>query len=661
MKHRPDRPRACGKASPTGLAALVAATVLLPWSADAFPFTFGEVSGSLDTTLSLGASQRLGEPDRRFYGTASGGLQNSVNADDGNLNYPKGLASLAAKGTSDLQLDLSRNFKAFARATYFYDHENERRDRDRTPLSRAALREVGKDFELLDAFVVGRFTLADRPLDVRLGSQVLSWGESTFIQNGINVINPVDVSSLRVPGAELKDALRPVPMLSVSFGVSENVNFEAFYQFAWEETVIDPAGTYFSTNDFAGLGGSRVYLGFGAIPDDSPLGFVPRGPDGDPSDAGQFGLAARILAPGLDSTEFGFFFVNYHSRLPLISARTPTTPIDAAAVQADATRLAQQNIVPAMLAAGIPPASISASLTTLLGAAFTNVPVANLPASLQPFYPGTQSIVSGASRLGLLTAAATGRYLVEYPEDIRLYGMSFNTDLGGSGISLQGELSYKTGVPLQRDDVELLFAALSALNPVFGANNQIGNFLGQLDRRISGWSRKDVWQAQATATRLFGPVLGASQALVLGEVGFTRVNGLPRPGVLRFDGSGTFTGGDQAFMNATGNGAFPAAPESAFADDFSWGYQLAARLDYNNAFAGVNVAPSLAFAHDVSGNTPLPLGNFLEGRRTLTLGVELSYLNQYALELRYVNYSGGGVYNLIADRDFASLTFKYSF
>ena len=34
---------------------------------------------------------------------------------------------------------------------------------------------------------------------------MINWGESTFIQGGINAINPVDVSALRVPGAELRD------------------------------------------------------------------------------------------------------------------------------------------------------------------------------------------------------------------------------------------------------------------------------------------------------------------------------------------------------------------------------------------------------------------------------------------------------------------------
>jgi hypothetical protein len=650
---KPTRRQAAACAVALGLA-------LLPVRLLAFQFEFGEIEGSLDTTLSIGASSRLSDPSRTYYATTAGGLQNSVNADDGNLNYKSGIFSLAGKATSDLEFKY-KNWRAFARATYLYDHENQRGTRARTPLSKAAKDKVGNDFRMLDSFLVGQFDLGGAPLDIRIGSQVLSWGESTFIQNGINVINPIDAARIRTPGAELKEALMPVPMFSFSLGISENITVEGFYQLQWQETEIDPTGTYFSTNDFAGVGGSRVYLGFGAVADTTAYGFVPRGPDGWADDGGQWGIAARILAPNLNSTEFGLYAINYHSRLPLISARTPTSAISAAYVQATASSLAQANLAPAMINAGYPAAGVPAALTTLLGAALTGVPVSALPSTLQPFYPAAQTIASSARTLGFFQSAATGAYLIEYPEDIQLFGASFNTDVGTTGISLQGEVSYKVGQPLQIDDVELLFAALSSINPAFGPNNQMGNYLGQLNTRVQGWKRKDVWQAQFTATKVLSGILGASQWVVLGEMGATLVPHLPEKDSLRFDGSGTFTGGSQAYMTGSGNGQFPATPLDAFADDFSWGYQLATRLDYNNAFFGMNMSPSLAFSHDVSGNTPLPLGNFLSGRKSATVAVEFTYLNAWACELRYVNYFGAGRYNLLGDRDFVSATIKYSF
>ena len=70
----------------------------------AFQFEHGEIQGSLDTTLSFGASWRVQDQDSDIIGIANDGTAYSVNADDGNLNYDKGLVSSVAKITSELDL-----------------------------------------------------------------------------------------------------------------------------------------------------------------------------------------------------------------------------------------------------------------------------------------------------------------------------------------------------------------------------------------------------------------------------------------------------------------------------------------------------------------------------------------------------------------------------
>src|SRR5690554_755321 len=69
---------------------------------------------------------------------------------------------------------------------------------------------AGKGAEILDAFVWGDFDVAGAPVNVRVGRQVLSWGESTFIQGGVGSINPVDASAFRRPGAEIRSEERRV-------------------------------------------------------------------------------------------------------------------------------------------------------------------------------------------------------------------------------------------------------------------------------------------------------------------------------------------------------------------------------------------------------------------------------------------------------------------
>src|SRR5690606_26532766 len=179
------------------------------------------LTGSLDTTVSYGAAWRVEDRDEDLIGKANVNQlvalmtpdqqlaapgRFSVNSDDGNLNYDKGdLISNAFKITSELSLRWN-DWGAFARGTYFYDFENSGRD----DLTEAALEKVGSNGKLLDAFIYRSFSIGDKPATVRLGRQVVSWGESTFIQGGINAINPVDVSALRVAGAELKEAFLPI-------------------------------------------------------------------------------------------------------------------------------------------------------------------------------------------------------------------------------------------------------------------------------------------------------------------------------------------------------------------------------------------------------------------------------------------------------------------
>ncbi|MBK8478963.1 MAG: DUF1302 family protein [Opitutaceae bacterium] len=230
---------------------------------------------------------------------------------------------------------------------------------------------------------------------------------------------------------------------------------------------------------------------------------------------------------------------------------------------------------------------------------------------------------------------------------------------------LQGEISYKFDQPLQVDDVELLFSALSALDTPTGTHygqfNQLGNYAGRFATEVRGYRRHGVWQAQATATKMFGRLLGASQWTLVAELAAINVPGLEDKGVLRYEAPGTYTSNSAADMIGTGNATFRTTPGSWFADDFSAGAQMLAKFDYNNVYAGVNLSPSVGLAYDLLGNTPMPLGNFVEGRRTLTLGLEFTYQNKWTLDLRYVSFSGAGSRNLLHDRDYVSTTIKYSF
>lgn len=611
---------------------LALAVALAGVAGQAQAFQFGDQDGfhgTVNTTIGYGLAWRTEDASDDLIGKAQFdptvsalGLGSaaqraargrySVNGDDGNLAYDKwSPISNAFTATVEMDLRYGSDWGGFIRATGFYDFENN----DRDNLSDAAKTRVGTQSRILDAFIFHDFTIADHQATVRFGRQVVSWGESTFIQGGINSINPVDVSKLRVAGSELKQAFLPVNMLWGSINFTDNLSGEAFYLLDFQKTDPDPVGTFFSTNDFAVIGGRYVMLNFGTVPQpvinpdlydevcrqgnfaasDSglPTSLVgaacsaafPRTKTREADDGGQGGFALRYFAEGLNNTEFGLYAMNYHSRLPLISGIAVTT-----------------------------------------------------------------------------SAPTSGSYFVEYPEDIHLFGVSFNTLIESAGVALQGELSYRPNQPFQVDDVELLFAGLSPLNalipqPYLRFNSQLGQF-GPGDE-IRGYERHKVAQLQFTATKVFGPAnwFGADQIATVAEVGFTQVD---LPGNLRFNGDGTDTGGGPDVTS--GSGRNPITQPGGFPNDFSWGYRLAARLDYNNAWGTpLTFSPRIAFTHDVNGITPGPGGNFIEGRKSVTIGAAADYLSKWLFDLSYTSYFGGGSYNLIHDRDFVQVAARYSF
>jgi len=585
-----------GRRTVLALAAVFAAGV--SGAAGAVTFEKGELSGSWDTTLSYGASWRVEDRDPENIGKANNNpavgllpLQDqidapgrwSVNSDDGDLNYDQGdLISHAVKVTTELGLNW-RNYGAFFRGTAFYDFENADNDK----LTRVARDEfVGKRARLLDAYIYGDWDLGGHNATLRLGSQVVNWGESTFIQGGINVINPVDVSKLRIAGAELKEAFLPINMVWGKYELSQNLSVEGLYMFEFEQIDPDPAGTYFSDNDFATPGGQFVMLGFGLADEMTPGLTIDRAPNRYPSDQGQYGVALHYFAPNLNYTEFGLYALNYHSRLPYVN-----------------------------------------------GTAVTN------------------------------TSPESGNYFVTYPEDIKVFAASFNTMIGT--WALQGELSHRPNMPLQVDDVELLFAALSPLNALIPAPNN--RFLSQLGsfgpgQEISGIREESLSQIQFTLTKIIGPgnPFKADQWVLLGEAGATKVWDFPGKGDLRFNGPGTDLGGgpdvsDGYFRN-------PLTQDGGFADSFSWGYRILTRWDYNSVWGTAwNLSPFLAFNQDVSGTSPGPGGSFIEGRKQLTIGLKGDYLSKWGFDASYTRYFGSPEFNLLNDRDFVSAAVTYSF
>ncbi|WP_439886111.1 DUF1302 domain-containing protein [Pseudomonas sp. MBLB4123] len=598
------------------LAVSLASTLAAP--AFGVTFNIGEIEGQFDSSLSVGASWSVRGADKDLIGSNNGGDGLSQTSDDSHLNFKKGETfSKIFKGIHDLELKYG-DTGAFIRGKYWYDFELKDEHRLFKDIDDSNRKEAAQasGAQILDAFVYHNYDIADQPGSVRLGKQVVSWGESTFIQNSINSINPVDAAAFRRPGAEIKEGLIPVNMFYISQSLTDSLSMEAFYQLEWDQTVADNCGTFFAQPDVIADGcddNLRVLRKRSSLPAGIPelaeslFGvnineegvLIRRGPDRDADDDGQYGVAFRYFAEELD-TEFGAYFMNYHSRAPVFSATAaPQSTFD---------------------------------LAPLVG-------------SLAP-----------------LLVAGQSQYFIEYPEDIRLYGLSFSTTLP-TGTAWSGELSYRPNAPVQLNTTDILFAGLTPLNP------NLSVLQGTPGADLNGYRRKEITQIQTTFTHFFDQVMGASRLTLVGEIGVSHVGGLESTSQARYGrdpvfGPGPLPGGTCESTNAGTLGSTTAENVSKYCEDdgfvtsTSWGYRARAIWDYNDAIAGINLKPSISWSHDVDGYGAN--GVFNEGNKAVSLGLDAEYQNTYTAGLSYTDFFGGK-YNTSIDRDFVALSFGMNF
>lgn len=656
-----------------------------PLAAWGLNFDNPKMSGSFDSTVTVGFGMRMEDPSPTNVGIGNGGTYPTLNEDNGNLNYGKGsFYSKAVKSTHELAIHYDDKWSIFTRAFALYDFDVMRDWTYRSDLNPSAKDDLGHELKFLDAYWKYDTELGNNPVTFKIGNQVLSWGESTFIQNGINAINPFDVSKFRVAGAELRDGLLPVPMAVMSVEMTDTFSFELFKQWSHRKTKIDPEGSLFSDNDFVSPGSTYAHIGRGVGTDldghpcidfgtcsartDSSGNVLfgqtaVRGATPEPEDSNNMGIAIKKVIPALDYAEFGFYAMNYTSRLPAISGfQGPQDPT----VLGTATGVGG---LAAALNPATPFAALPAESQALLNEAYTGAQLGAFGSDLRGQTQAGKTVsdlqadlVDGLARVGRLgdaakSAAATGGnlataigsrateilgglyipssyYFLEYPEDIKLFGLSFNTTI--NGLAVQGEWSFKNDQPIQIDDEVLLAAAL-------GAPGQLGTFQTAGGAGvIRGWNPKDVSQGQFTVTNLLGRKWGADNVAWVTEVGYTKVHGLEDQNTLRYEAPGTAYG-------------------TGYGESFAWGYRMFFKADYFNYFNEISIHPSFAFNHDVNGTTPKPITSFVEDRKWFTIALEAKYQNIYSAKLSYTNFLGDDIHHTSRDRDFITLAISRFF
>lgn len=710
--------------------------------------------GALDLNSYVGE----GHQANQVFVEAPGQFSN--NNDDGNLNYDKGdITQAVSKVSSDLTLTW-KNFGFFGRGYFFYDTENRGRknfnpnmltqeavdaagglrrivgvpaERDRDKLvfrgrTDAIKEQVETDFKLLDANLSGVFPfIGDRDITVKVGNQSINWGESTIlIVNSLNTFSPPNVNALFRPAfLDLAEVLEPIGAISASTALSDSLNFEAFYQYDWEPLEIPAPGSYLSFVDI-GSDNARDYvnLGFGKAPEDPDRLGLPDQlilaavagdqvteafellPERRAKDGGQYGAALRYYADWLNGgTELAFYGANYHSRLPYASFYASDYGCFSDPNEANNTSGGVFN----------EPTGNGSTDTVFIGQACPGSDLAigvesSLPSAAAPPVRN-QNVGPDGTAFNVSTMKAQ----LEYPEDIKMYGVSFNTSFGE--ISVQGELAYRPEAPLQVDDTDLAFAALQNAFPrgngrgdasdyysinfdaitgvgagevggLPGARYAIPDFVSAyrgedpLGRApgsyIRGWEYFKTLQYNLGATYIMGPEnwVWANQIIWFAELGATQVLNMPDLDELQIEGPGTFThasagtdglgadGSAQSNSGVIGPSGLrfnPTQQQDGFATDFSWGYRVIAIMRYDNVFPGISFEPTIIWAHDIDGIAPGPGENFVEGRKNLIANVEMRFAQGWSATVAYVGFYGAGEQNLLRDRDFVNMGIRYRF
>jgi hypothetical protein len=163
----------------------------------------------------------------------------------------------------------------------------------------------GRNGELLDAFVSGRFDLGGHATTLRLGKHTVVWGETLFFgDNGIaGGMVPIDVAkALSVPNLRYQEVARPVNQVSGQFQINEDITAYAYYQLNWVGNRSQGSGSYFSPIDFQD-GGDLIFTG--------PTSFFTREGTRKGKDGGQGGVSLRIRG---DDIDYGLYAVRFNAK-----------------------------------------------------------------------------------------------------------------------------------------------------------------------------------------------------------------------------------------------------------------------------------------------------------------------------------------------------------
>lgn len=605
-----------------------------------------------------------------------------LNSDDGDRNFDQwDVVSSRYAAISDLNISY-KNVGMFLRGQVFYDEvpfkENNWTDEGlqeelwNGPEGRGTINNyadgeisdknhfgddyketLGYDARFLDAYVYGQFPIGDRNLDVRIGRQVISWGESLMLPGGISFSqNRLDASAATVPGVELKEIFLPTGAVYGQINLTDSLTMEAYWQYEFIESTLFPSGSFFNMNDAISSKALFSYMnaqyanafaptfnngvGYPGYADpEMPLanengvlgaslgtmqgttGIMTRTHDVVPDDDGQqFGFAFRYLLG--EGTEMGLYILNYHDKLPALWAANATgdtgsrggfLPYDS---DGDGANDRMDRVFDSYTVRYFDNIRMyGLTLNTVIG---------DIQTGIEYTYRANTPIVPGCSREVIAEGRCEDRSLRD------VWGASKDPTNEDNGVKiLQEQLYYVDADGDGAADAGQTFDA-------GGTQTEMNGETAGLQYMLLGWPvRAEMHTLNVGFTYIAPPSPLWDNLIMVGELGQFWIGGFEDDQLMQSH-LGSFTSYGSAFTTQI-------MPE------------------YKNVLEGVDLVVPIFINYGIAGHQAYL--NYNERSLWASIGLEATYLEHWRFATYYNDFSGPD--NLWADRDNVSVNVKYSF
>jgi hypothetical protein len=232
------------------------------------------------------------------------------------------------------------------------------------------------------------------------------------------------------------------------------------------------------------------------------------------------------------------------------------------------------------------------------------------------------------------------QYFTEYPDDIRIFGLTFGTRFENSTLGV--ELTHQPNHPVRLNGTDMLNAFASNVLPTLLRADANATPPGAA---YHGFDRLRITQLNLGGTTPLAILPGAHTLNLAGEFGVKYVHDLPDPAVRRYGRADPFGLGP---VNGACVGTATQCSNDGFVSSVSWGYRLRVSLGLPQLVEGAVITPSVSFLHDVRGWSHDEVFN--GNRKAVRVAVLGEYQKRYFAELGWTTI-WGGTYDVSRDRD----------